>query len=194
LDEITPGLFLGNIESILDEPTVRENNIKAAISVTSRDYVQWHEPQFIEMFPHHIWIQAEDDSKQELLRYMSQCCDFIDENLKPTSTSSPEDPSVGESGSKPEVSKVLVHCRMGISRSATIIIAYLMRKKRLSAEDALAYVRVNRWIANPNANFMAQLKIWEDVQYEIWEDKDKKIPKPAYQKYLEEKQFKLEVK
>lgn len=53
---------------------------------------------------------------------------------------------------------VLVHCRAGISRSSTIVIAYLIQKDRLSFEDALQLVRSSRPIVMPNKGFVKQLK------------------------------------
>jgi predicted protein tyrosine phosphatase len=54
---------------------------------------------------------------------------------------------------------ILVHCHAGISRSATIVIAYLMRKNNWSLDQALAFVRSKRSIVNPNLDFIESLKI-----------------------------------
>jgi protein-tyrosine phosphatase len=48
---------------------------------------------------------------------------------------------------------VLVHCYAGVSRSATIVIAYLMQEKRLTFMDALNYLRRKRPIVCPNFGF-----------------------------------------
>lgn len=53
--------------------------------------------------------------------------------------------------------KVLVHCVMGRSRSATLVLAYLMMKHSLSVVDAIEHVRQRRCIL-PNHGFLKQLR------------------------------------
>lgn len=48
---------------------------------------------------------------------------------------------------------VLVHCYAGVSRSATIIIAYLMQEQKMTFLDAMNYVRIRRPIVCPNFGF-----------------------------------------
>ena len=53
---------------------------------------------------------------------------------------------------------VLVHCRLGVSRSASLVAAYLMLTGRCpTASDAIAAVRRARPIADPNLCFRVQL-------------------------------------
>ena len=59
--------------------------------------------------------------------------------------------------------KVLVHCQAGISRSVSIVIAYLMWSEKKSFDKILEHVKSKRQCADPNDNFRAQLLIFEDV-------------------------------
>jgi len=56
---------------------------------------------------------------------------------------------------------VLVHCHQGISRSATLVTAYIAWKDGLSVMDALMYVKARRKIVSPNTGFIEQLKAFE---------------------------------
>lgn len=76
-----------------------------------------------------------------------------------------------------------VHCDRGVSRSARVLIAYLMRTYRWSFNDAFASVAEKRRI-KPNENFKEQLQVWEAVGCEIWGDSEGKIPKAEYAAYL----------
>lgn len=53
--------------------------------------------------------------------------------------------------------RVLVHCCQGVSRSSSLVIAYLMWKEGQSFEDAFQYVKAARGVTNPNMGFACQL-------------------------------------
>uniref|UniRef100_A0A8C9KK42 Dual specificity protein phosphatase n=1 Tax=Panthera tigris altaica TaxID=74533 RepID=A0A8C9KK42_PANTA len=54
-------------------------------------------------------------------------------------------------------SKILVHCVMGRSRSATLVLAYLMIHKNMTLVDAIQQVAKNRCVL-PNRGFLKQLR------------------------------------
>lgn len=57
---------------------------------------------------------------------------------------------------------VLVHCQQGVSRSCSMVIAYLMKYYRYKFEDARTLTRQSRSQANPNEGFTKQLKDLEE--------------------------------
>ena len=87
-------------------------------------------------------IYLRDVSSQIIMDYLDECSDFIQE--------------AKESGGK-----VLVHCMCGISRSASMVIAYLIAKKQMRFEMAMSHVQTRRPIAKPNAGFQQQLINYE---------------------------------
>uniref|UniRef100_A0A8C3APL3 Protein phosphatase Slingshot homolog 1 n=1 Tax=Cyclopterus lumpus TaxID=8103 RepID=A0A8C3APL3_CYCLU len=60
-------------------------------------------------------------------------------------------------------SKCLVHCKMGVSRSASTVIAYAMKEFGWSLEKAYTFVKQKRSITRPNAGFMRQLAEYEGI-------------------------------
>jgi len=57
--------------------------------------------------------------------------------------------------------KTLVHCVAGVSRSASLCIAYLMKYDNMSLRDAYEYVKERRPIIRPNNGFFRQLIDYE---------------------------------
>ena len=53
--------------------------------------------------------------------------------------------------------KVLVHCKAGISRSATICLAYLITCYRLSLDEAYEFMKKRKSLISPNFSFLGQL-------------------------------------
>lgn len=205
ISEIEPGLLVGNAMCIFDLPTLRGSHINAVVSLVDAPYGFWRQTSFTNSVPigRHLWIPSVDSSTFDMLVHLDRICDFIDQMLLPYQQVSlptkPSQPSPSESEPVlpvPEVNKdaqttseakgvVLVHCDFGKSRSPTVVIAYLMRKQQRSRDEVLAEVHTQRKRTKPSANFMEQLEIWEQVNYQIWEDEAKTIPKKEYAAYRE---------
>ncbi|XP_052877554.1 uncharacterized protein LOC108470448 isoform X1 [Gossypium arboreum] len=92
-------------------------------------------------------VPIRDMESENLLDYLDACIDFIDRSRKEGS--------------------VLVHCFAGVSRSAAIILAYLMRTERLSQEDALESLKQSCEFVCPNDGFLEQLKMFEEMDYKV---------------------------
>ena len=53
--------------------------------------------------------------------------------------------------------RVLVHCAMGMSRSATMCIIYLMRKFRIDWKLAFDIIKMRRNVIDPNEGFVSKI-------------------------------------
>jgi dual specificity phosphatase 12 len=133
-------LFIGGLKA-LDAPNrLEEASITHILSVLEFDCCNWEEfSQYKRLL-----IQADDIPRENLLQYFQRTNSFIEDGLR-------------------EDGAVIVHCAMGVSRSATICCAYLMNKFSLSPEEALEMARKARPLCNPNDGFLEQLKVYHRI-------------------------------
>ena len=85
-----------------------------------------------------------DSETQDIKQYFDQSGKFIDDAIK-------------------NGGRVMVHCHAGISRSSSIILAYLIKYKNMSFDEALATAQKKREKINPNPGFVKQLKEYEAI-------------------------------
>ena len=61
--------------------------------------------------------------------------------------------------------RVLVHCNAGISRAASVCIAYLIKTKGMTVNDSFTYLRSKRPAVCPNPGFLVQLETFYEKLY-----------------------------
>jgi len=135
-DLITNGVYLCDLHTAQDAAVVTSLGITHIISVLD----------FVPTFPHemdHIkkmHVRLSDNFREKITPHLDDTTAFIREALE-------DDPE----------NKILVHCVMGISRSATVVCAYLIAEKGMNAPTAINFVREKRPIICPNVGFQRQL-------------------------------------
>ncbi|XP_072976323.1 uncharacterized protein [Typha angustifolia] len=92
-------------------------------------------------------VPLRDTEEEDLLDYLEACLEFIEEGRREGA--------------------VLVHCFAGVSRSAAVIIAYLMKTEQKSLEDALESLRQINHAICPNDGFLDQLKLFEEMGFQV---------------------------
>jgi len=60
-----------------------------------------------------------------------------------------------------ENKRCLVHCMAGISRSSSLVLAYLMKHQKMSLKEAFLHTREMRDVIEPNFGFVKQLMQFE---------------------------------
>ena len=146
MDEIIENIYLGNIDSAENVEKLKELNIKKVLTLLEGFWPEYKESDNIT----HKIIKIVDYSSENIIKYFGECLNFIK----------------GEE-------KILVHCWAGSSRSATIVIAYLMWTKKMSFNDALNFVHEKREIVYPKPGFQEQLELFEKELKENNYDIDK---------------------
>jgi len=92
-------------------------------------------------------VPVRDDSREEILPFLEGAANFIDSRLGKENNGN--------------ACNVLVHCRQGVSRSVTVVLAYLIKYQGMSREEALVSVKSQRPQAKPNVGFWKQLQDFE---------------------------------
>ncbi|KAK7088766.1 serine/threonine/tyrosine-interacting-like protein 1 [Littorina saxatilis] len=137
--EILQGfLYLGNWRQGNAAYIQKDLKIKAHVNVCVEAETFFKEPG-----PEHLHIQVQDSNDADLFSHFEKACSFID-------------------GHSEENRAVLVFDNLGISRAATVVIAYIMKHQKVPLE--IAYRDVQRCLSTlrPNRAFIEQLSHWEE--------------------------------
>ncbi|XP_063050539.1 dual specificity protein phosphatase 26-like [Engraulis encrasicolus] len=135
-DEVWPRLYIGDYDSAENrkELTLRGFTHIVNCAHTARrggpDYYQG-------MNITYLGIEGRDCVDYNMSTHFNTAADFINSALH-------------------RGGKVLVHCHVGVSRSATVVLAYLMLKHHMTLVEAIRTVKEGRGVF-PNRGFLRQL-------------------------------------
>ncbi|KAJ0061669.1 hypothetical protein NL108_005810, partial [Boleophthalmus pectinirostris] len=136
--EIFDHVFLGSEWNASNLEELQNSGVQYILNVT-REIDNF----FPGLFEYHN-IRVYDEEATDLLAYWNDTYKFI-------------------ARAKKAGSKCLVHCKMGISRSAATVIAYAMKEYGWDLSKAFDYVKERRTVTKPNPSFMRQLEEYQGI-------------------------------
>ncbi|VDC07927.1 unnamed protein product [Peniophora sp. CBMAI 1063] len=141
MNEIVPGLWVGDLLSTKDLQALRDNNIHSILTAM-RGRIAINETFLRQQ------ILLDDTEDADVLQHLIPAISFINAEL--------------EKGRG-----VLVHCQAGMSRSATIAAAYLMYTRNIDVASAIEILQKARPQAQPNPGFITQLEIFHQANFRV---------------------------
>lgn len=140
MTRILPRLYLSGEDVVKNKRLLKEHNITHILNLTT-NVENWFQPEIV-----YKRIRVNDVANQDMSECFEEAFEFIDKALSSTSSETSEN-------------SVLVHCNAGVSRSASVVIGYLMKTGyRDSFTQAYEFVRAYRPAIAPNPGFIQQLK------------------------------------
>lgn len=138
MNEIFPGVFLGSEKAACDKELLTRNNITNILCI-GWELRKPHE----NIFEYLYYGKILDAPMQNLIHLFEECHKFMENAL------------IENRG------KILVHCQLGVSRSATIVISYLMRLNNWRFQESYEWTKFRRAFVDPNVGFQVQLMEFE---------------------------------
>ncbi|KAM9011629.1 LOW QUALITY PROTEIN: dual specificity protein phosphatase 13B-like [Ara ararauna] len=140
VDQVWPNIYLGDAWAARSKTTLQSLNITHILNAADGPYnintgAKYYEDLQIEYYG----IEAFDDPSFNLSIFFYDAANFISKALNTSG------------------GKVFVHCAMGVSRSASLVLAFLMIHENMTIVDALKTVSAHRDIC-PNPGFLSQLR------------------------------------
>jgi len=135
--KIIPGVFIADFATASNPSTLKRLKVTHVISLMPREI----EPPANDGLER-LWITIADTPAANILEKFEQTTQFIKDAL-------------AQNG------RVLVHCLQGISRSPTIVCAYLIATRFITAKQAIKLVQSKRKVVDPNTGFREQLQKYE---------------------------------
>lgn len=139
-DEVFPGVHLGDRGAAKNTFYLKKAGVTHVLNTaegTRSGLVDTNQNFYRPFGIKYKGLKLLDVAQTNIAMYFSEVAEFIDEAL--------------QSGGK-----VLVNCLMGMSRSSTCVLAYLMLRQNMTAVEALTAVRRYREV-RPNDGFLRQL-------------------------------------
>ncbi|KAG5884608.1 hypothetical protein JTB14_024360 [Gonioctena quinquepunctata] len=136
--EIFDHVYLGSEWNASNYEELQKNGVGHILNVT-REIDNFFPGTF-----DYLNIRVYDDEKTDLLKHWDDTYKYITK-------------------AKDKGSKVLVHCKMGISRSASVVIAYAMKACNWDFDTALTHVKEKRSCIKPNTSFLLQLETYQGI-------------------------------
>ncbi|KAM8928964.1 protein phosphatase Slingshot homolog 3 isoform 2-T2 [Lycaon pictus] len=148
---IFPHLYLGSEWNAANLEELQRNRVSHILNM-AREIDNFYPERFI----YHN-VRLWDEESAQLLPHWKETHRFVE-------------------AARAQGTRVLVHCKMGVSRSAATVIAYAMKQYGWSLEQALRHVQELRPIARPNPGFLRQLQTYQGIltasrQSHVWEQK-----------------------
>ncbi|KFU91953.1 Dual specificity phosphatase DUPD1, partial [Chaetura pelagica] len=140
VNEVWPNLYIGDEKTALDRYSLEKAGFTHILNAAhGQRNVNTGPEYYHDMTVEYHGVEADDLPTFNLSQFFYSASKFIDNALQD------------------ERNKVLVHCAMGRSRSATLVLAYLMIYKKMTVVDAIEQVSRHRCIL-PNRGFLKQLR------------------------------------
>lgn len=140
--KILPHLYVGNFASSANAKFLSDRNIKFILNVTPSPSCN------VQPDIEYLSISINDNEKEDILSNFDQSIEFINK----AKAAGPNH-------------NILVHCHFGISRSVTIVIAYVMKEKEWPLARAMKFVRDRHPNGEPNFGFFHQMCEYEKKLY-----------------------------
>ena len=136
--QILNWMFLGNFKNANNIDEIRQFKIKYILNCAIEVEVQ-----NIPIDIKYCHLPLTDSNTTDITQYFEQAFNLIELARK-------------------KREKILIHCKLGISRSASIIIGYLIKYLGYTASSALTFLKTKRSKVNPNPGFISQLNAYEN--------------------------------
>ncbi|KAK7815144.1 hypothetical protein U0070_007809 [Myodes glareolus] len=144
INEVWPNLFLGDAYAARDKSRLIQLGITHVVNVAAGKFQVDTGAKFYRGTPlEYYGIEADDNPFFDLSVYFLPVARYIRDALN-----TPRN-------------RVLVHCAMGVSRSATVVLAFLMICENMTLVDAIQTVQAHRDIC-PNSGFLRQLQVLDN--------------------------------
>jgi protein-tyrosine phosphatase len=139
-------IWLGSLESACDREALSKHNIHRVVTAVYDINPIFEDDPDIQ----YLKVPVIDKPNAKISKHFDRAVDFIHEGV------------TGKNKGK----GVLIHCVFGVSRSSTLVCAYLIKKHNLSVANAVRYVKQCRPQVDPNRGFLLQLQAIEDEKRE----------------------------